>query len=169
MIEKLDKTKMAPGVFFVCGDCDRCHENYDFYWNTLRDNGKDPRLHLVAINGGPLNLINAGYESDEWNTIIRAFIIEKQLRGSSLLKKLKRTILVGHWPCGQCEDWEMKIEDAVLRLAQATTFARRMLKQNGIEVVARVHFDKGAEMNTYHFWDQELHNQGVRETELVLT
>ena len=157
VLEKLDPGKMTSGVFFICGDCDRSRDKVTHYFSKLEGGGEtNPRLHLVALNGGPLNLAYPHYEDEKKLAAVRSFILENQICASLPLKGLKRVILVGHWPCGQGEAWGMSLIDALRTLAEAVAMVKQKLGPEA-EVVSHMHFDKGTGgMKTYHLRHRQL-------------
>lgn len=150
IIDKLDPGKMEDGVLCGCGDRDRCGDLLKHHERKLIEAGRNPQLHLVMMNGGPLNLVHRHLEDGRATEAIHNFCFG-QLRGGVLLKKLRRIILVSHWPCGQAELWGLSLEDALDMLAQAVDTTQFRLSDLSIEVVARVHLHKADAMNTYHF------------------
>jgi hypothetical protein len=129
----LDPSRMKPSIFFYCGDCDRSPDALAWHRRLLEKAGIDSRLHHIALNGGPLNLVHDQYPhldpaslgdpmlsgaiqpilaqlSADNTELIRTLLNEvirsfifRQIRGSNELKQLGRLELLPHWPCGQGE------------------------------------------------------------------
>lgn len=150
VLELLDPQKMKDGVLVLCGDCDRSADKFDHYRHTLQLRGQGPRIHLVALNGGPLNLVHPHSDDLRERTAIQTFLLENQILGSLVLKGLPRTIFMAHWPCGQAEGWNLTMTQAFELLAAAVRKAKHRLGSD-YEVVAHVHLDKGETKRTYHF------------------
>lgn len=150
IIAKLDPLQMEDGVLCGCGDRDRCGDLLKHHEAKLLEAGRSSRLHLVMLNGGPLNLVHRHQDDARATEAIHNFCFS-QLRGGVQLKNLRRIILVGHWPCGQAELWGMPMEEAFHALARAADTTSYRLSDLSVEVVARIHLHKADAMNTYHF------------------
>lgn len=153
VIEKINTRLLREGVLILCGDCDRSADQVRWPMSRMEENGHSPRLHLIALNGGPLNLVYPHYGSDQAaNAAVQGFI-NSQIRGSLRLKNLRRVIAQFHWPCGQAGVWGLSLQEA----AEMTRTAVEKLRcsfagaGNADEVVASIHLHKEDGLNTYHF------------------
>lgn len=154
--EKIDPRQLEEeGVIIGCGDCDRVHELLDFHRTSILKEGREPRLHLVMVNGGPLNFAWrwpwwAVWRWLQWPAfaVKRRFLLE-QVRGAILLKGLHHIVPTPHWPCGQGQLWGLDLEGAFDLARRAESFLKRKFPAN--KVLVRLHTDKGGlEKNTYH-------------------
>lgn len=155
IVKDLDPMLLAPGVFFYCGDCDRSPDTLEYHRRAMRTAGIEDRLHHIALNGGPLNLVHAHSSNPKDNRAVQRFLVT-QIRGSKDLKMLKRLKLLPHWPCSQGEkawayDMERYLHEAALAAQFAMSEVPRPSDQHPTEVVSRLHLHREHGMNTYHF------------------
>ena len=162
--EKLDPNRIEEdGIIIGCGDCDRVHEFLRWHKKLVRANGKEPRFHLILVNGGPLNFAWRWPWWHAWRLLqwiiflINLMFLMGQIRGAILLKGLKRIIVVPHWPCGQGGLWGLDLKQAVEIVMRVVALLKR--KFPDCEIVVRLHADKQVEWNTYHLCPR-LYNQG---------
>lgn len=157
MIEKINASLLKEGlqdggILIFCGDCDRSADQVRWPMRQLEENGYSPRLHLVGLNGGPLNLVYPHYGTDlEANAAVHDFLLYSQVRDSLRLKNLKRTITQFHWPCSQAEIWGLTLREAAEMTKAAVKRLRFCLNGNEGEVVATIHLHKEDGLKTYHF------------------
>ncbi len=100
VLRRHDAYQLDPdkkGVILVaCGDCDRSPELLDF----ARDRLGHRRIHLIAINGGALNLPR---DSPLIHMIPRDEVILEDIRETPELKNLNTVAAYAHWPCGKAK------------------------------------------------------------------
>lgn len=151
VIQKINTHLLREGVLIFCGDCDRSADQVRWPMSRMEENGRSPRLHLIALNGGPLNLVYSHCGSDQAaNAAVHSFI-NSQIRGSLRLKNLRRVIAQFHWPCGQAEIWNLSLREAAEMTRIAVERLYSSLAGNADEVVASIHLHKEDGLNTYHF------------------
>lgn len=139
----LDPTLMNDGVLVGCGDCDRSGEYLDWHRELLEEAEKRGRLHLVMVNGGPLQLVYPGT-----GLAVKNWLVE-QIEGGFKLKGLRRAILMGHAPCGQAGVWKLSIPDTIGMYFKTAEKLKSHVPD--CETVIRLHVDyDGKEMKTYH-------------------
>jgi hypothetical protein len=157
ILDTLDPKRLKPSIAFFCGDCDRSPEALDYRKRMLQAIGTDCKLHHIALNGGPLNLVHEHFSdldpqglgdpyliamvrplADQLSATNRKALrgtlnevirtfLYQQIRGSEELKKLGKLELLPHWPCGQGEVWKYDIEMAFHKAALATQDARERI------------------------------------------
>lgn len=94
-------------VMFVCGDGDRFFETFGYKAKllTIGDMANDPRIHVLAVNGGAIRLIESQYDEGtpplnrEGSTFSTDMV--QETKDSLCLKKMRQVALRVHFPCGK--------------------------------------------------------------------
>lgn len=161
VIEKINTRLLQESVLILCGDCDRSADQIRWPMSRMEENGCPPRLHLIALNGGPLNLVYPHYGNNQAaNSIVQSFL-DSQIRNSLRLKNLRLVIAQFHWPCGQAEAWGLSLQKAAEMAGNTLEFLRHSLADDADKITATIHLHKEDGLNTYYFRPQLINNMEV--------
>lgn len=147
-LEKIDPSKMDDAILIACGDCDRAIEAINWHRRLIKEShNRVPRVQLICINGGPLNLVHPWTDDPQKFEATQEFL-HYQIVGSRKLKNLDRIDLLAHWPCGQAGIWNLSLQRALDLTLDTIVLLREKFKD--MTISAYLHVDNG-EKNTYHF------------------
>lgn len=139
--------EVGNGVIVVaCGDGDQITDYYTHMLSLCRP-GQEvlerDRLHLEALNGGPVLL------SKGWYRPVDGDVLEFHIAEAVELKRIHTVVLIGHAPCGAVAEQRIAPRDYINRLFDAKI---RVEALNGVEqVIVLVHVDwDGVKKRTYH-------------------
>jgi hypothetical protein len=136
---------LAEGyLLYTCGDCNRYPESYRYQKNLIKQAGKEPVIHLLALNGGPLlfpehSPLNINGEESR--------VIKRQIEGTLKLKSLTAIVALFHGPCGAAQAAGLSIEEAFKWYVTAIEEMRVLYP--GVDIVTQSHLHKPDEMSTY--------------------
>jgi hypothetical protein len=92
------KIDQRPGVVLVfCGDGDQSQDIFEQQVKIVKGQIDDPRIHLVALNAGPLLLVK---NSPLHSRLPQDQVVLLNCAEGLLLKKMKVVVLLGH-TCGK--------------------------------------------------------------------
>ncbi|MEK7576400.1 MAG: hypothetical protein AAB482_01765 [Patescibacteria group bacterium] len=124
-----------------CADCDRSADIYAHQQGIVREQCKDPRIHMLADNGGPLlitknspaNKVGRTRDIDFLDSI--AFAIEK--------KGIQTVALIGHAICGVALEREIGLLRTIALILCAKSRIKQDLKRLDPKVACFYHVDYG--------------------------
>ncbi|RJQ36363.1 hypothetical protein C4552_03690 [Candidatus Parcubacteria bacterium] len=113
VLKDVDGHRLQPQqgvVAAICGDGDQSEDVFDFLSGICRRHGNGPRVHLVALNGGPLlapedSPLSVGLPDG-------AVLVRHIIKGLKL-KNIDVVIALGHAPCGAAHAHKMDPEQVI--------------------------------------------------------
>jgi hypothetical protein len=166
-------------VMVFCGDCDRATDKLRFKERLFEKEGKKPRIHRLALNGGALLIPS---ESPLGGAQIRSQVFFEDVEEACALKGLRAVALYAHLPCGKAASRGLCLWETMELLMRAKMGIKAHFLAKGITITVAcfVHIDKGSDpegndrFNTYfasrNAWMKhrvELMNVGIRPTRFL--
>lgn len=127
-------------ILLACGDCDKFPELLEYERSLFLKHGQEPRIHLLALNGGGLLLsprcpLNADCQT--------AQSLLSQIKDSAVLKKITEVVIYGHHPCGAAGLANLSLEQSMEWLALGADRVGSMLKN--LRVTCNFHHECNAD------------------------
>lgn len=116
-------------ILIACGDCDRFDELYEFEKSLFRKSGLNPRIHLLALNGGGLLVHPKSPLNDDFSSSQTLLFHSKN---SSPLKEIHEVVMYSHDPCGAAAGSQLSIRDSFKWLAGGAAYLGNTLKNLNI-------------------------------------
>ena len=143
---RLDQSEGA--ILVCCGDADRVFEKVTFHASTQLGYREEPRIHLVAVNGGPLGIPHHSPVNSAGETLGADAYLLRQIRGARNLKGINTVVLCAHAPCGMADLAGLN----VFQIVELLIAAKRRVREEHPDgrVAPFLHVDYGAGiMRTY--------------------
>lgn len=129
---------LKDGVIMVtCSDGDQMYDMFSQQAKWVEVQRKDPRIHLLALNGGAIHL---GPNSPTSREDREDKVIEKHIEGAVWLKNIQTVILYTHTPCGLAKMFNLGLYDVLEHLVAGKE--RLKFKHPELKVACFVHVDR---------------------------
>lgn len=124
-----------------CSDCDRSADIFEHTRSIVREQCKDPRIHMLADNGGPLLIPKDSPANKSGRTRDIDFLDSIEF---AIYKTQIHTIaLVGHAPCNIAIDREISLFDTMALTLHAKMRIKTDLGRYNPKVACFYHVDYG--------------------------
>jgi len=131
-------------IMIACSDGDQMPDVFKKQSELILDQCENPRIHVLALNGGALVVPNDSPLNQEINN---AEVLLKNLEGAIELKKIHTLILYAHAPCGAAGLFNLDVNSVI----EALVKSKEIIKQRftGLKVACFFHVDWGDHKRTY--------------------
>lgn len=147
----LDQSEGA--ILVCCGDADRAFEKVTFHARTQLGYREEPRIHLVAVNGGPLGIPHHSPVNSAGETPGADAYLLRQIRGARRLKGIDTVVLCAHAPCGMADLAGLNMFQTVELLVAAKLRVREEHPDG--RVASFLHVDHGSGVMRTYFVSRE--------------
>lgn len=121
-------------IHSFCGDCDERGEMEFCFECLCHQQTERPRIHALALNGGPL-LIPSGSPLVRKSFGVDRVMIQ-QIREAARLKSIPSVVLQGHAVCGAATDHDLSLLETIGLLVEARAKVKNLLPQlQGVELL----------------------------------
>lgn len=132
----------------ICSDGDRAYDIFMHQAGIVREQCKDPRIHVFADNGGPLLLLPNSPIIPKGST--RARDLMRSIDGGYSLKQIPTVALIGHVPCGMADLNKVSLDRYIMLTLCGKMEIKTQLKRLGLKVACFLHIDyNGDKKRTY--------------------
>ena len=130
---------LGRGVIMVtCPDCDQRADLFNHQEAVFREQGLDPRIHALGLNGGALLVAEESPLNDELG---EDRVLIAHMKGARQLKGINTVALYSHIPCGAAGLANLSSEEVVDFLVLGKRRVRAEIPE--AKVACFLHVDKG--------------------------
>ena len=123
-------------ILIACGDCDKSDELIEYERSLFLKSEKQPRIHLLMLNGGALLL----HPDSPLNTNLSSSqTLLFHLKNSSQLKGIDDVVLYGHHECGAAALSRLQPRETFLWLAKGAGYVSNMIKT--LKITCNFHYE----------------------------
>lgn len=124
-----------------CSDCDRSADIYEHTRSIVREQCKDPRIHMLADNGGPLLIPKNSPANRSGSTRADDFLYSIEFAINKT--QIHTLALVGHTPCNMAIERGISLFDTMALTLHAKMRIKMDLKSYSPKVACFYHVDYG--------------------------
>lgn len=141
-----DKIKLEQGVILTsCSDGDQMPDIFTYHLNMSLGQGLQPRIHLVALNGGGLLIPTQSQLVQDHHEDV---ILLKHIADACKLKGINTVLLYAHAPCGAAGLAGLTLEQVFGLHVQAVKLLRAL---PDLQVISLFHIDDGRYKRSWFF------------------